>query len=298
MYLLDALNKVGYADCLVSDGEFEKLEQCTRIRTPRALTYLENTKYADALQHPDISCVICTPEAREAVPAHIQGIAVTASPKLVFFKIHNFLVEQREKRPTVIDPSAKISPQAYIAPYNVTIGKNVEIQPFVSVFENTVICEDVRICAGTVIGGQSFTNAKDGTGGAFLVRDAGSTEIRRGVEICSNCHVACGTLENDVTLLGEYTKLDAMVHIGHGTVVGKRTLFPAGAMISGNCVIGDDVWVGVNATTSNRITIGDRARVSLGSVVTKDVPAGETVTGNFAIEHRRFLQNLKESIKE
>ena len=97
-------------------------------------------------------------------------------------------------------------------------------------------------------------------------------------------------------MIGAYSKLDAMVHIGHGTVIGKRVLFPAAATISGNCVIGDDTWIGVNATVSNRIEIGDHARVSLGSVVTKNVLAGQTVTGNFAIDHARFMQNLKASI--
>ena len=63
-------------------------------------------------------------------------------------------------------------------------------------------------------------------------------------------------------------------------------------------MVGDDVWIGVNATVSNRIKIGKGARVSLGSVVTKDVPAGQTVTGNFAIDHARFMKNLKASVWE
>ena len=77
-------------------------------------------------------------------------------------------------------------------------------------------------------------------------------------------------------------------------VLGKRVLVPSGAHIAGNCIVGDDVWVGVNATVSNRISIGDGARVSLGSVVTKDVPAGQTVTGNFAIDHKKDVYKRQE----
>ena len=89
-----------------------------------------------------------------------------------------------------------------------------------------------------------------------------------------------------------------MVHIGHGAQLGARTFVASGAHIAGNCRIGSDVWIGVNATISNRIRIGDGARVSLGSVVTKDDPAGATVTGNFAIDHRQFLKNLKASLAD
>ena len=166
------------------------------------------------------------------------------------------------------------------------------------IHENTVIQDDVRICSGTVVAGQSFTAVQTEEGARFLVRDRGGVLLEEGVEICSNCHIARGTLQNDMTILGAYTKLDAMVHIGHGTVIGKNTLIPAGATISGNCVIGDYVWIGVNATVSNRIQIGDRARISLGAVVTKDVPEEATVSGNFAINHQRFIQNLKASITD
>lgn len=298
MLLSEMLAAAGCSCTLEHDGEFVTLEQCTRIRKACALTYLEKEKFADALDNADISCVICTPEVLNKIPSHIGGIATTKEPKLAFFKIHNFIEENREKHPTVIDPTADVSPQAYVAPYNVVIGANVKIEPFVAVYENTTIAENVHICSGTVVAGQSFTAVHDGPEKMFLARDAGGVLIERGVEICSGCHIACGTLQNDMTTLGAYTKLDAKVHIGHGTVLGKRVLVPSGAHIAGNCVVGDDTWIGVNATVSNRITIGNGARVSLGSVVTKDVPAGATVTGNFAIDHQKFLRNLKESIKE
>lgn len=298
LILSELLRKIDCPAELLRDGSFAVLEQCTRIRAPQALTYLENGKYLGALDHPNISCVICTPELADKIPSHISGVVVTAFPKLLFFLIHNMLMEQREKVPTKIDPSAEISPQAYIAPYNVVIGPGVQIGPFVAVYENSTIMQHVHICAGTVIGGQSFTAVHDTQGGMFLARDAGGVLIEENVEICAGCHIACGTLEKDRTVLGSHSKLDAKVHIGHGTVLGKRVLVPSGAHIAGNCVVGDDVWVGVNATVSNRITIGDGARVSLGSVVTKDVPAGQTVTGNFAIEHRKFLSNLKKSLEE
>lgn len=295
MRLSDIIDKIDGCS-LISDGEFKILEQCTRIRGPHTLTYLENLNYSKYIENENISCLICFPGMQQFFP-NISGLVAADRPKTVFYKIHNYLARNDNKWPTIIDPSVRISPQAWIAPHNVTIGKNVEIQPFVVINENTTIQDNVRICNGTVIGGQSFTSVPDNGDKAFLVQDRGSVLIEEGVEICSACHIACGTLKNDTTTIGAYSKLDAMVHIGHGTVIGRQVLIPAGAMISGNCIVGDHVWIGVNATISNRIVIGNHARVSLGAVVTKDVPEGVTVSGNFAIEHHRFLQNLKQSIQ-
>ena len=63
-------------------------------------------------------------------------------------------------------------------------------------------------------------------------------------------------------------------------------------------MLGDNVWIGVGAIVSNRVSVGSGARVSIGAVATKNVPDGVTVSGNFAIEHHRFLENLKKSIQE
>lgn len=291
------LKEISVPCSLVRDGEFQVMEQCTRIRGADALTYLDREKFLPALGDLNISCVICKPEFAGKIPEHIRGIIFSDDPKLIFFLLHNAVGTFVENVPTKIDSSARISPLAYVAPYNVIIGPRSIIGPFVMVGEGTEIQEDVHIHEGCTIGAQGFTSVRNGDA-MFLAKDLGKVRIERGVEICAHCDVARGTLLLDTTVLGAYTKLDAKVHIGHGSVLGKRVLVPSGAHIAGNCVVGDDVWIGVNATVSNRIKIGEGARVSLGSVVTKDVPAGQTVTGNFAIDHARFMKNLKASVLE
>ena len=297
MILSEMLSLLGCEFQVISDGEFEVLEQCTRIRSPKALTFLEKAKFASSLSHPDISCVICNPEALPMIPANVRGVAVSESPKTAFFKIHNYLYANREQWPSEIDASAQISPLAYVAPCNVRIGRNVVVGPFAVINENSVLEDDVRIGSHTVIGSQSYTVVDDGPDARFLARDLGKTIIRRGVEICSASVIECGTLQNDVTDIGEYCMIDNNVLVGHGTPVGRLTEIAGGSLVAGNCVIGERAWLGVSATLSNRVEVGDRSRVSLGSVVTKNVPDGETVTGNFAIEHKRFMENLKASIR-
>lgn len=116
------------------------------------------------------------------------------------------------------------------------------------------------------------------------------------MEICCGTHVAQGIWPSDVTRIGAHSKIDAQCHIGHGAQIGRSVFVAAGAVIGGNTKIGDGVWIGINATVSNRLTIGANARVSLGAVVTKNVEEGTTVTGNFAIEHAKFLENLKNDL--
>ena len=298
MRLSECLAHAGCDGTLISDGEFDILEQCTRIREKNALTFLENPKFASSLENPNISCLICAPQFAGQTPPHIKGIFITEMPKAAFFKIHNDLACKQEKIPTIIDPSANISPLAYVAPYNVVIGKCVELQPFVVVNEGSVLEDHVRVCSGTVIGAQSYTVVKDFQDRAFIGLDMGRTILEHGVQIGSNCNIERGVLQFDTTRIGAYSMLDNGVTVGHGTVIGRRGMIAGEALISGNCVFGDRLWIGVNATVANAITVKDDVRISLGAVVTKNVSSGETVTGNFAIPHRKFMENLKASLAE
>jgi UDP-3-O-[3-hydroxymyristoyl] glucosamine N-acyltransferase len=81
------------------------------------------------------------------------------------------------------------------------------------------------------------------------------------------------------------------VHVAHNTVIGANCRVVAGAVICGSCQIGDEVWVGPNAVISHGLTVGDGAYVCLGSIVVSNVPAGQKVSGNFAVEHAKNSQH-------
>lgn len=282
---------------LVSDGNFQTLEYCTSNCDNKFLSFLEAPKFLKQL-NPHISCVITKEEMVSMLPEYISGIIVAEEPKLEFVKLHNFLADSydygRPSFPTVIGNQCDISPLAYIADKNVRIGDNVTIAPFTVINENVEVGDNCIIHENCVLGGKSFNFVKTRNGQVLGMKDLGRVIIKENVEICPLCHIAGCPLPTDVTEVGQNVKFDSMVHVGHGTKIGKRTEIPAGAKIAGNCIIGEDVWIGVNSTISNRIKIGDNGRVSLGSVVTKDVEDGQTVTGNFAIEHRQFIRDLKE----
>jgi UDP-3-O-[3-hydroxymyristoyl] glucosamine N-acyltransferase len=108
----------------------------------------------------------------------------------------------------------------------------------------------------------------------------------------ANCCIDRGLFGGE-TLVGEDTTLDSLVYVAHDAQLGRLCRVGAGAVINGSCVVGDEAWIGPNATISSEVRVGAGAWIALGSVVTRDVPSGQRVSGNFAIAHDRFLDHLR-----
>ncbi len=294
MYLSEVTDKL--EGNLIRDGEFQTLEYCTgKLKVP-FLTFMGNEKFIDRIS-PYASCILCTEKLVNKLPDGITGIFVSQAPKESFQLIHNLLSENDEyNRPEIksrIGEGCIIGKKANIAENGVEIGDGVIIEDNVTIHSNVRIGNECIIRSGSVIGGRAYTFAKTRDNGILSMKDLGRVVIGDRVEILSLAHIDKGILPTDTTYIGDDVKIGSLVEIGHGSTIKERTMITAGAVIAGNVYIGSDSWVGVNATVSNRIHIGNNARVSLGSVVTKDVKDGQTVSGNFAIDHTVFLKNLK-----
>ncbi|MDY2699382.1 MAG: UDP-3-O-(3-hydroxymyristoyl)glucosamine N-acyltransferase [Lachnospiraceae bacterium] len=288
-----------YEGELICDGSFETLEYCTSTLRMPFLSFMENPKFVSRISK-FATCIFCKKDLVENLPETVRGIFVTENPKELFHAVHNKLSEREgyklEKYSNKIGDSCIISPMAHISSHNVTIGDRVIIEENVIISDNVIIGNDCIIHSGAVVGGKAFTFARASKGKIIGLNDVGRVIIGDRVEIFSLSHIAKGILPTDVTFIDDDVKIDALVHIGHGVKIGKRTLVAASALLGGNTIIGEDSWIGVNATVSNRIIIGNGARVSLGAVVTQNVRDNETVTGNFAIEHSQFINKLKEKV--
>lgn len=286
---------------LLEDGSFMTIDFCTADNDCSFMSFLENPKFLDRI-HKNVSCILCRKELVPLLPTWVKGIFVTEEPKYAFYSIHNMMASEKKKDEkefeTVIGSDSFISPTAHIAAKKVKIGNNVLIEDNVVIYEDVEIGDNSIIHSNVVIGGKSFDFAKGSNGKIIGWDDSGSVHIGRNVEILPMVHIAKGCLLTDVTYIQDNVKIDALTYIAHGVHIGERTLVAASVTIGGNVSIGKDAWIGMNATVSNRIKIGDRARVSLGAVVTKDVADESVVSGNFAIDHNRFLRNLKNSICE
>lgn len=244
----------------------------------------------------NISALLCTEEISTYVPKK-YGVIVCESPRVTFFKLHNLLSNNklyiRYENDTIIGKNVKISDKAIISDRNVKIGNNVIIEEFVVVRENTIIGDNCIIRAGTIIGGEGFEFKRVGNERIEPVKHLGGVVINDNVEIQYHTCIDKAVYPWDNTIIDKYTKIDNLVHIGHAAKIGQRCLLAANSLVGGRTIIGNDSWVGISATISNGLKIGENVSVNLGAVVTRNVEDGISVSGNFAIEHNKYINFIK-----
>lgn len=182
-----------------------------------------------------------------------------------------------------IHPSVKIGTNTSIGNYvtieeNCVIGDNTFIGHNTVLLEGTKIGNHVVIGSNNTIGGNGFGYEKDETGAYQLMPHIGSVWIEDYVEIGNNTCIDRGVL--GATHIKKNAKIDNLVHIAHGVVVGENSLIIANAMIGGSTIIGDNVWVAPSASLINKITIGNNSLVGMGAVVVKNVEEDKVVMGN------------------
>ncbi len=182
----------------------------------------------------------------------------------------------------VIGDRTVISAGTYVGDKAV-IGKDGLIYPNVIVREEVIIGDNVIIHPGAVIGADGFGYATE-KGKHHKIPQIGTVEIGNGVEIGANVTIDRATLGK--TSIGEGTKIDNLVQIGHNVKIGKNCLIVSQVGISGSTVIGDNVTLAGQAGLVGHIAIGDNAIVGAQAGVTKSVPPNTAVSGYPAREHR------------
>jgi UDP-3-O-[3-hydroxymyristoyl] glucosamine N-acyltransferase len=221
-----------------------------------------------------------------------QQLILVDNPRLAFIRIVNRLRNKKEEEkkmligisPTaVISESAKIGANCRIGNFvvigdNCSIGDNTVIADRVSLVQNCDISRDCVIQSGATIGSDGFAFERDHDsldleGFPHL----SGVRIGNNVEICANTSIARGSLSD--TVIGDGTKLDALVHVAHNVVIGRNCELTAGTIIGGSTTIGDTSWMGLNCTIKNKINVGSRVIVGCGAAVIKDVADEDIVAG-------------------
>ncbi|MBS5950502.1 MAG: UDP-3-O-(3-hydroxymyristoyl)glucosamine N-acyltransferase [Clostridium sp.] len=279
---------------LLKDGEFTSLGLAIAECDEKLLTFIESEKYISALSD-KITALITTKEIGEKLKDK-YGIIISERPRNDYFKLHNMLSSKkgyrRESFDTTIGEGCKISKLSSISDKNVVIGNNVIIEEFVIIRENTVIGDNSIIRSGVILGGEGYEYKR--TDGIIMnVNHCGGVIIGQNVEVQYNSCIDKALYTWDNTVIGDYSKLDDLVHIEHGVKVGERCLIASRTTFGGRTVLGSDSWVGLGAIISNGLVLGSKVSISLGSVVTTNLENGEKVSGNFAINHDKYIDFIK-----
>jgi UDP-3-O-[3-hydroxymyristoyl] glucosamine N-acyltransferase len=196
--------------------------------------------------------------------------------------------EQNISNTAVIGQETIIQPNVFIG-NNVSIGSNCLIHPNVTIYDNTVIGNNVTIHANTVLGADAFYYKNRITGYDKLI-SGGRVVIKDNVDLGASCTIDRGVTGD--TTIGEGTKIDNQVQVGHDTIIGKKCLIASQTGIAGCVIIEDKVTIWGQVGTNSGITIGKGAIILGQTGVTKSVAGGKSYFGTPVSESREKLKEM------
>lgn len=215
---------------------------------------------------------------------------------------------------TVVGANAQIGARSVIGPHchvgaHVVLGQDAQLREMVSIGARVRIGDRFIAQPGARIGADGFSFVTPEVSGAENVRktmgetgDAqaqswirihslGGVEIGNDVEIGANSTVDSGTIR--ATVIGNGTKLDNLVHVGHNTRVGRDCLLCGQVGISGSVDIGNNVVLGGQVGVVDNIFIGDGVIAAGGTKILSNVPAGRAIMGYPAIKMQTHTEIYK-----
>ncbi|HEX8268488.1 MAG TPA: UDP-3-O-(3-hydroxymyristoyl)glucosamine N-acyltransferase [Flavobacterium sp.] len=222
-----------------------------------------------------------------------KGLLISDDPFRDFNKLTNHFWPFEKSHSSIaasanIGEGTVIQPNAFVG-NNVVIGKNCLIHSNVSIYDNTIIGDNVMIQSGAILGADAFYYKKRAEGYDQLI-SCGRVVIEDNVGIGALCTIDRGVTGD--TTIGEGTKIDNQVHVGHDSVIGKRCLIAAQTGIAGCVVIEDEVTIWGQVGTTSGITIGTKAVILGQTGVTKSVEGGKTYFGTPIEESREKLKQM------
>jgi UDP-3-O-[3-hydroxymyristoyl] glucosamine N-acyltransferase len=289
------------------------------IDQPQAdtLSYIESAKFANAIASTTVAAVVLPQNDEIIAQATAQGLAWLASPepRLLFAQSIGLFYQPFQPlsgiHPSaVVDAAVQIGQGVYIGAHvviqgAVTIGDRAIIHPNVVIYPDVEIGADTVLHAnctihersrigqrcvinsGTVIGAEGFGFVPTATGW-FKMPQSGYTILEDQVEV--GCNSAIDRPAVGETRIGRDTKLDNLVHIGHGCQIGSNCALAAQAGLVGGVTVGNQVLIGGQVGVANKVDIGDRAMVSPKTGIHSDVAAGTVMSGYPAVPHKVWLK--------
>lgn len=290
--------------------------EITFVANPRYSALARTTRAAAVLVEPDFPDIqTATLRIKNPYHAFSRALALFYQPPAYPPGIH----------PTaVIDPSAEIGEESHIGAY-VVIGPRVKMGPHATLLPHVVVYPNVQIgshffahahavvregCTigdhvtlenGAIIGADGFGFAKNELGHWEKIPQSGPVRLGDRVDVQANACIDRATV--GATEIGDGSKVDNLVQVGHGSRVGQNTLLCAQVGLAGSSVIGNNAILAGQAGVAGHCSLGDGVILTAQSAVSHDVPPGKMISGSPGFDNRIWLravaifQRLPEMLK-
>lgn len=270
--------------------------QVTQLTSSRYAQYIENSGAT--------ACFIAENFSGATIPEHI-ALLICKDPEISFIKAVEILhpakvYSDKVSSHAVFEGEVNLGKDVYIGPFavigdrvqigdgsailanayignQVKIGQNCRIYPYAVIYDGVELGDNVIIHSGAVIGADGF-GYKFRAGQHVKVPQVGNVVIANDVEIGANTCVDRGALGS--TVIGQGSKIDNLVQVGHNNKVGKGVIMCGHTGVSGSCVIGDYAILAGSAGIADHVTIGSGAVVMARAGVANDVAPGLQVFGS------------------
>lgn len=279
---------------------------------PTEITFVANPKYTGLARKTHAAAVLVEPDFQEIPVATLR----IRNPYYAFSRALGFFYQPPVYPPGIhptaaIHPTAMIGEGAHIGAY-VVIGPGVRLGPHATILphvvlypgvqagshffahahavvrENCVLGDHVTLENGAVIGADGFGFAKNEAGHWEKIPQSGPVRMGSRVDVQANACVDRATV--GATEIGDGTKIDNLVQVGHGSRVGENTLLCAQTGLAGSSVIGNNVILAGQVGIAGHCAVGDGAILTAQSAVSHDVPPGKMISGSPGFDNRIWLR--------